>query len=97
VERRVGPAAVWVGRDVVIVATLAESTGYDHGYALGFPQPGDCPVFNSDLYDTFPNPWVQGNAGRVTADGPPMHGFGRSARITIPANSLLVFARDQGD
>jgi len=91
----------WVpglGRDVVIIATLSESTVYDHGYALGFPQPGDWyEVFNSDLYDTYPNPWVQGNAGRVAADGPPMHGFGWSARITIPANSLLVFARDQGD
>jgi hypothetical protein len=26
-----------------------------------------------------------------------MHGMDQSARITIPANSILVFARDHGD
>ena len=87
-----------VGRDVVVVASLGESTFYDHSYALGFPRPGHWhEVFNSDLYDHFANPWVQGNPGGITADGPPMHGLPHSARITIPANSLLVFARDLGD
>ena len=87
-----------VGRDVVVVVSLSESTFGDGGYALGFPMSGDWfEVFNSDVYDRFPNPRVQGNAGHVTADGPPLHGLPSSARLTIPANSLLVFARDLGD
>ena len=87
-----------VGRDIVIVVSLRESTFYDHGYELGFPLPGHWhQVFNSDLYDHFANPWVQGNPGGISADGPPMHGLPHSARITIPANSLQVFAKDLGD
>ena len=87
-----------VGRDVVVVASLRESTFYDHGYRLGFPLPGHWhEVFNSDLYDHFANPWVQGNPGGVGADGGPMHGMPQSAGITIPANGVLVFARDHGD
>jgi hypothetical protein len=30
----------------------------------------------------------------MTADGPPLHGLGHSAGVTVPANGLLVFARD---
>jgi 1,4-alpha-glucan branching enzyme len=87
-----------VGRDVLVVASLREATFYDRSYALGFPLPGHWhEVFNSDVYDHFANPWVQGNAGGVGADGPPLHGLACSAGLTIPANSLLVFARDQGD
>lgn len=87
-----------VGRDVVVVASLRESTFYDHSYRLGFPLPGHWhEVFNSDLYDHFANPWVQGNPGGVSTDGGPMHGMAQSAGITIPANSVLVFARDHGD
>jgi 1,4-alpha-glucan branching enzyme len=79
-----------VGRDVVVVVI------YDHSYALGFPRSGHfLEEHNSDCYE--PNPCVQGNPGGVDADGPPMHGMGQSARITIPANSILVFARDHGD
>jgi 1,4-alpha-glucan branching enzyme len=87
-----------VGRDVVVVVSLRESTFYDHGYELGFPLPGHWhQVFNSDLYDHFANPCVQGNPGGISADGPPMHGLPHSAGITIPANSLQVFAKDLGD
>ncbi len=86
-----------VGRDVVVVASLSESTFSWGGYALGFPLPGRWhEVFNSDAYDHFPNPWVQGNLGGISADGPPMHGMPHSAGITVPANSVLVFARDPG-
>jgi 1,4-alpha-glucan branching enzyme len=86
------------GRDVVIVVSLREQTFYDHSYALGFPAPGHWhEVFNSDVYDYFANPWAQGNPGGIDADGQPMHGMGQSAGITIPANSILVFARDHGD
>jgi 1,4-alpha-glucan branching enzyme len=83
----------WVpgeGRDVVVVVSLSESTL--PGYELGFPAGGRWrEVFNSDFYDHLPNPWVSGNAGGVLADGPGRHGFGQSARLTIPANSILIF------
>jgi 1,4-alpha-glucan branching enzyme len=84
------------GRDVVVVASLNESTF--ERYDLGFPQPGRwLEVFNSDLYDHYPNPWVQGNRGAIDAYGHPRDGMPHSGMITIPANSLLVFARDGGD
>jgi 1,4-alpha-glucan branching enzyme len=87
-----------VGRNVVVVISLRKETFYDHRYALGFPLPGHWhEVFNSDVYDNFCNPWVQGNFGGISADGAPMHNLPHSAGITIPANSVLVLARDQGD
>jgi 1,4-alpha-glucan branching enzyme len=87
-----------VGRDVVVVASLNESTFYDHGYRIGFPGGGHWnEVFNSDIFDQWFNPNAQGNFGGVTADGPAWDGLPTSAAITLPANSLLVFARDWGD
>jgi 1,4-alpha-glucan branching enzyme len=84
------------GRDVVVVASLSESTY--HGYQLGFPGGGHWrEVFNSDVYDNWVNPITAGNGGGVTADGPPMHELSTSAAIVLPANGLLVFARDAGD
>lgn len=84
------------GRDVVVVASLSESTLW--GYQIGFPGSGRwLEVFNSDYYDNFPNPQVAGNAGSVIANGPGMHGFAASAAIVIPANAIIVFARDAGD
>jgi 1,4-alpha-glucan branching enzyme len=86
-----------VGRDVVVIASFAESS-FTGDYELGFPRPGQWrEVFNSDYFDNFPNPAVQGNAGGVVADGPPRHGLPTSARITVPANGLVVFAADDGD
>lgn len=80
------------GQDVVVVATLAESTWWS--YQLGFPLAGLWrEVFNSDVYDNWVNPWVAGNGGGVQADGPPMHGFAASASVVIPANGIVVFAR----
>lgn len=88
----------WVagaGCDVVVVACMREQTFYDHTYNLGFPLSGHWnEVFNSDFYDFCPNPWVQGNPGGIDADGPPLHDLPYSAGITIPANTVLVFARD---
>jgi 1,4-alpha-glucan branching enzyme len=87
-----------LGRDVVVVASLNENTFYNHGYTLGFPGGGQwLEVFNSDIYDNFFNPNAQGNPGGVTASGPGIHGLPSSAGITLPANSILVFARDWGD
>jgi 1,4-alpha-glucan branching enzyme len=81
-----------VGDDVVIVASLATTTRF--GYNIGFPAGGRWrEVFNSDVYERWVNPGVQGNGGGVVADGPAMHGLGQSASLTLPANALLVFAR----
>jgi 1,4-alpha-glucan branching enzyme len=80
------------GEDIVVVATLAESTWYN--YAIGFPFAGHWnEIFNSDVYDNWVNPQVAGNGGGVVASGPPMHGFAASASVVIPANGVVVFAR----
>jgi 1,4-alpha-glucan branching enzyme len=85
----------WVdgtGQDVIVVATLSESTWYN--YAVGFPYAGNwTEIFNSDVYDNWVNPIVAGNGGGINASGPPMHGFQASASIVIPANGFVVFAR----
>ena len=81
-----------IGQDVVVVATLSESTWYN--YEIGFPGVGRwLEVFNSDVYDNWVNPMVAGNGGAVYADGPPLHGLPSSASLTIPANGMVVFAR----
>jgi 1,4-alpha-glucan branching enzyme len=89
----------WVdgaGRDVVVVASLNDSTYWS--YNLGFPGPGQwLEVFNSDVYDNWVNPWVAGNGGSIWANGGPMNTLPASATIVIPANGILVFARDSGD
>jgi 1,4-alpha-glucan branching enzyme len=83
-----------VGQDVVVVASLNESTFAR--YDLGFPGAGRwLEVFNSDVYDNWVNPTVAGNGGSVEAWGPPMHGMPVSATVTVPANSILVFARER--
>jgi 1,4-alpha-glucan branching enzyme len=85
----------WVpgeGRDVIVVAHLGNDDRY--GYRIGFPGGGEWrEVFNSDVYESWVNPDVTGNGGRVTADAIGMHGFSHSAALTLPANGLLVFAR----
>jgi 1,4-alpha-glucan branching enzyme len=84
------------GKDVIVVATLAETTWYN--YAIGFPFSGPwAEVFNSDVYDNWVNPMVAGNGGGISASGGPLHGFTASASIVIPANGMVVFARDAGD
>ena len=77
------------GLDTVVVASLNEDPLY--GYELGFPWGGpwrEC--LNSDVYDDYA---ARGNAGRIMADGWPMHDMPASAAIAIPPNSLLVFTR----
>lgn len=85
-----------VGRDVVVIASLSESTQY--GYPIPFPSQGHwIEAFNSDVYENWVNPLVSGNGGGIEVQGPPMNGLAASQTITIPANSVAVFARDQGD
>jgi len=82
-----------VGSDVVVVCSLNEDTWYN--YAIGFPAGGRwLEVFNSDVYDNWVNPLVAGNGGGVDASGQAMHGLPCSASVTIPANGLVVFARN---
>jgi 1,4-alpha-glucan branching enzyme len=86
-----------IGQDVVVVASLNESAFSWGSYQLGLPLAGEWQeAFNSDLYDGFPNPGVQGNGGRVFAGGPPRDGLPASAGLTIPANGLLVLSRESG-
>jgi 1,4-alpha-glucan branching enzyme len=89
----------WVegmGRDVVVVASLNEETQY--GYRIPMPAPGQWfEVFNSDLYENWVNPRASGNGGSIQADGPSLNGLSWSAAITVPANSIMVIARDFGD
>lgn len=85
----------WVegeGQDVLVVLHLA--TFHRFGYRIGFPGRGAWrEIFNSDVYENWVNPQVAGNGGQVVADPHPLHGFGYSASLVLPANSLLVFAR----
>ncbi len=81
-----------VGQDVVVVASLSESTWYN--YQIGFPSGGRwLELFNSDVYDNWVNPMIAGNGGAIEADGPPFHGLPRSAALTIPANGFVIFAQ----
>ena len=78
------------------MSSLNESTLYN--YRIPFPRQGFWfEVFNSDVYENWVNPIAAGNGGGVQVNGPGQHGLPTSAAITIPANSLLVFAGDQGD
>jgi 1,4-alpha-glucan branching enzyme len=85
----------WVedeGHDVIVVVHLSTFNRFD--YRVGFPGEGPwSEVFNSDVYENWVNPNVAGNGGRVFAATHPLHGFDYSAPLTLPANSVLVFAR----
>ena len=85
-----------VGRDVVVVASLNELTLYN--YQIPMPAYGRWfEVFNSDVYENWVNPGTAGNGGSIRAESPGLNGQPHSAYITVPANSLSVFARDTGD
>jgi 1,4-alpha-glucan branching enzyme len=94
-EHRVLAFHRWVegtGDDVLVVVHLAPFNRFD--YRIGFPDSGEWrEIFNSDVYENWVNPDAAGNGGRVAATSQPMHGFAFSAALTLPANSLLVFAR----
>ena len=80
------------GEDIVVMVHVAPFNRFD--YRIGFPGGGEWrEVFNSDVYEHWVNPHVAGNGGRVFAGEHAMHGFNHSAALTLPANSVLVFAR----
>jgi 1,4-alpha-glucan branching enzyme len=85
-----------VGRNVVIVASLNESSF--SSYQIGFPLDGRwIEAINSDVYDNWVNPGAIGNGGEVYASSGAFDGLPASAHITLPASSVLVFTRDDGD
>jgi 1,4-alpha-glucan branching enzyme len=87
-----------IGRDIIVVVSFNERTFNDPNYRLGFPQGGHwLEVFNSDVYDDIGQRIPFGNGGAIFADEPPLDGFQFSAGVIVPANSVLVFARDGGD
>ncbi|MBV8104888.1 MAG: alpha amylase C-terminal domain-containing protein [Hyphomicrobiales bacterium] len=76
------------GQDVVAVVSFDERPKFSYG--VGLPRAGRwVELFNSDVYDGFPNPAAIGNGGAVEATGPPLDGFAQSAAITIPPNGAL--------
>jgi len=80
------------GKDIIVVASCDELP--KHGYVIGVP--GDGPwleVFNSDVYDRFPNAGAIGNGGSVSAWREPRDGFAASVALTLPANGVIVLAR----
>jgi 1,4-alpha-glucan branching enzyme len=82
------------GRDVVVIANLAEQPKQD--YAIGLPFAGDWfELLNSDVYDNFPNPAPIGNGGHVHAWSEPLDGFSASAAVALPANGVIVLARSR--
>ena len=84
----------WEGRDVVVVASLDETP--KHGYAIRLPFAGEwSELFNSDVYDNFPNPGAVGNGGAVQASGAALDGFSASAALTVPANGVIMLARQR--
>jgi 1,4-alpha-glucan branching enzyme len=69
-----------------------------YGYEIGFPARGRWrELFNSDVYDCWVNPDVQGNSGAVEAVGPSRHGLAQSAALTLPANAILLFQHQGSD
>ena len=81
-----------VGQDLLFVANLQETDRF--GYRIGFPGAGHWrEVFNSDFYDTLPNPHTVGNGGGIEADGLGWDGMPASAAINLPANGFIVFTR----
>jgi 1,4-alpha-glucan branching enzyme len=81
-----------VGGDVVVVVSFANAPKY--GCEIGLPRSGEWrEVFNSDVYDHWINPQAAGNGGRIFARDEPRHRLPCSAAITVPANSVTVFAQ----
>ena len=86
----------WVegaGHDVMVVVHLAPFNRFD--YRIGFPRGGEWrEVFNSDVYEQLGQsergrqwrPRARATRSRCTS-------FDYSAALTLPANSVLVFAR----
>jgi len=81
----------WLGGEDEVVAILSLANNDFNEYEIGFPHGGDWyEILNSDseLYGGRNH----GNGGRITAQGPPLHGFPSSAKILIPRMGVLLFS-----
>ncbi|NLD95326.1 MAG: 1,4-alpha-glucan branching protein [Fibrobacter sp.] len=79
--------------EIVVVISFNDAVLYH--YEIGFPQQGEWnEIFNSNVFDNWVNRNVHGNGGRIQVDGPSRQGLCSSARIIIPANSILVFSKE---
>jgi 1,4-alpha-glucan branching enzyme len=77
------------GQDVVVVASLNDWTF--PAYEVPWPGGGRWrEIFNSDSYDDYA---PTGNGGAIEAWWSPRDQMPATARITIPSNTILVFAR----
>jgi 1,4-alpha-glucan branching enzyme len=82
-----------VGGDVLLVANLQEANRF--AYRVGFPSGGVWhEVFNSDVYEGFPNAQAVGNGGSVVADARfGYDGLPASAAVNLPANGFIILSR----
>lgn len=85
----------WVtdeGHDVIVFIHL--STYNRFNYRVGVPLSGHWrEIFNSDVYENWVNTDVIGNGSGINAESLSWDGLEFSAALTLPANSILVFAR----
>lgn len=73
------------GRDVMVVVSLNERTQYR--YEIGFPAEGRWrEILNSEYHNV-------SNGGFIEAFLQPLHNMPSTARMVVPANSILIFAR----
>jgi 1,4-alpha-glucan branching enzyme len=72
------------GQDVMVIVSLNERTQY--GYEVGFPSAGPWrEILNSEYHNV--------SNGQVDAFWQPLHRMPATARLVVPANSILIFAR----
>jgi 1,4-alpha-glucan branching enzyme len=73
------------GRDVMVIVSLNERAQY--GYEIGFPAAGPWrEILNSEYHNV-------NNGGQIDAFWQPLHRMPATARMVLPANSILIFAR----
>ncbi len=78
------------GRDVVVVASFNDAHQFD--YELDWPSAGHWrEIFNSDAFDDYS---ATGNYGGIDAWWGGQGRLPARARLTLPANSISVFARE---
>jgi 1,4-alpha-glucan branching enzyme len=81
--------------DIVVVFSLNENSL--SFYEIGFPSAGTWyEIFNANGYEPGQKIPLRCNGEQTEAGGPACHNMPASARITIPANGVLVFARSPG-
>ena len=83
------------GGGAPVVAVFNMTPEPRHDYGIGMPQGGNWrEILNSDaqLYGGA----NIGNAGRIVADGPPMHGKNQSAALSLPPLGAILLRHEGG-